>query len=249
MSISCRGVVAGYGGTRVLDGVDLELDAGVVAILGANGAGKSTLLGVLATLLPTTGGAVRVAGVDLGGRGGRRRVRASIGFLPQRADLPGDFRVRDALAYAAWLQRVPRSMRDEVIARTVEALQLEPLLGERLRTLSGGTKQRVLLAFALVHDPPVVLLDEPFVGIDATHRAEFRQLLADVGRERLVVFSTHGLDDVELVADRVVVLDRGRVVYDGGVEELAATGDRPDTSGVERPLERALRELAREAQP
>lgn len=223
----------------VLHGIDLELRAGVVAIAGANGSGKSTLLDAVAGLLACRGGRLTVAGNDITTRAGHRSARGSFAYLPQHADFPARFTVAAAVTYGAWLQRVDDA--PAAVAAAMDQVGLRDHAGDRLSTLSGGMRQRALLAQAIVHQPPVLLLDEPTVGLDAEHRHQLRSFLerhADHGR--LVVLSTHLADDLHL-AGRIVVLNEGRIAFDGAPEALAGLGDGPT------PLETALRTLDRPA--
>ena len=155
----------------------------------------------------------------------------------------------EAIEYAAWLKGLSTSERHRATADVVEALDLGGWAGRRLRELSGGTRRRAHLAQALVHRPDVLLLDEPTNGIDAEHRVEFRALLRRASVARLVLLSTHLTEDVELLADRVLVLSCGRVVYDGAPAGLAELGRAESTPGApddgdsqrSRPVERGLR--------
>lgn len=217
------------------------LHQGVVAVAGANGAGKSTLLRALATLVPVARGQLEVAGADLTQRRGRALARRRLGFLGQHPAFPGSFRVEEAVRYAAWLHRVEDP--EPAVERIMERLALGPIARDRLADLSGGTRHRALLAQAMVHDPAVLLLDEPTVGMDVEHRVQLRQDLRAGSEQRLVVVSTHLTEDIELLADRVLVLRDGQVVFDGDPAALAEAGEAGASSRL-RPIESALRALA-----
>ncbi|MGH8973957.1 MAG: ABC transporter ATP-binding protein [Acidimicrobiia bacterium] len=243
-AVAVSELTARLGDRTVLHGVNCRLDGGVVVLAGPNGAGKSTLLRILATLLPFDGGA-EVAGCDLSNPSGRRQARQRLGFLPQEAAFPGDFTVEEAVGYSGWLHRVAVAERRARVAGAIEAVGLTDRSTEPLRTLSTGLRRRAFLAQALVHQPPVLLLDEPTAGVDVEHRTEFRRLVRRLAEGRLVVLSTHLTEEIEFLADRVVVLSAGRVCFDGAPADLAAGAETP--AGDERRVEAALRRLTGES--
>jgi ABC-2 type transport system ATP-binding protein len=230
------------GGRTALAGVSLQLDQGIVVLAGPNGSGKSTLLRVLATLRKITSGDAAVDGQSLRTRGDLREVRRRTGYLAQEPTQHAHLTVAEAVDYAAWLKGVAGPDRRRACAQTLETLDLESWAGHRLRELSGGTRRRAHLAQALVHGPSVLLLDEPTNGIDAEHRLEFRALLRRVSAGRLILLSTHVTEDIELLADRVVVLTAGKAVFDGSAADLAELGRQTDPDDqASRPVERGLR--------
>lgn len=238
--LEVRNLTAGYGKRPVVENLSFSLGGGVVVLAGPNGAGKTTVLRVLATLLPFSG-SVRLAGHDVATPGGRRGARSQFGFLPQEAAFPEDFSVVEAVTYAAWLQRVGRSQRAEAVRSAVAAVGLDDRGSAPLRELSTGLRRRAFLAQAIVHRPPILLLDEPTAGIDTEHRAGFRRLVSNLGKDRLVVLTTHLTEEIEFLADHVFVLGGGRIRFEGAPADLEAMADsaRPD----ERRVEAALRQL------
>lgn len=230
----------GYGGPPVVEDVSFSLDGGVVVLAGPNGAGKTTVLRVLATLQPFAG-SVLLCGCDLSTPRGRRRARAQLGFLPQEAAFPEDFTVAEAVTYAAWLQRVPAGRRVAATNAAIAAVGLADRADQPLRQLSTGLRRRAFLAQAVVHAPPVLLLDEPTAGVDTEHRAEFRRLVRKLGADRLVVLTTHLTEEIEFLADRLLVLVGGRVRFDGTPSELEALAG--GNAADERRVEAALRRL------
>lgn len=230
-----------YGRTPALDGLSLTCDSGVTALAGSNGAGKSTLLSVLATLIRPTSGAVEIDGLAAVGIRGRRHARSRIGYVPQRPDFNATFTVDEAVAYAAWLHRIPRGERARCIDGALTATDLQPWRSHQLRALSGGTLQRVFIAQAVVHEPQIVLLDEATVGVDAEHRVGLRALIKELARDRVVLLSTHQTEDLELLAERIVVLNEGHIVFDDAPDVLS-TLSSPDAG--ERAVEAGLRSLA-----
>lgn len=229
-------------GIHAIRNVSLNLGGGVVAVAGPNGSGKSTLLRAMATLLPYDEGTIAVMGSKLDTARGRAEARRALGFLPQEPAFLGQFSVVEAVEYSAWLHETRVSDRSAAVRRALAELDLLEVAGRRLSELSGGLRQRAYIAQVLVHRPPVLLLDEPTVGLDAEHRVELRRMIARISEDRLVVLSTHLTEDIELLADEVVVLRGGRVVFDDAPTVLAQLG-RDTHMADERPIERALRDL------
>ena len=235
-SISLRGVGRMFGATVALADVDLDLEPGVVGLLGPNGAGKTTLLRVLATALPPTRGQVEVLGRNPDVPAQRTDIRRRLGYLPQEVGFPRGFTAFAFVDYIALLKEwtEPASRHAEV-RRVLDLVGLSELAGRRIRAMSGGQRRRVALAQALLGAPPVLILDEPTTGVDPEQRVTLRTVLAEIARTSIVVLSTHQTEDIAALCERVIVLDRGRVRYDGSVTNLVAqtTGrvwlaDQPD---------------------
>jgi gliding motility-associated transport system ATP-binding protein len=206
-----------------LERVSFEARPGeVLGFLGPNGAGKTTTMRILAGFLPPTGGQVEICGLP------PRRARAKIGYLPENVPLYPEMRVEEYLRYRARLKGVRPDI-DAALAQAGITDERRRIIGQ----LSKGYRQRVGLADALVHRPEVLILDEPTDGLDPNQRRVMLKLIGELGRERTVILSTHILSEVEAVCSRVVILDRGRVVAEGRVADLArphlsilARGDR-----------------------
>ncbi len=230
--IEVEDLVQGYGRKRVLDGLSVHWPAGVVGLVGPNGAGKTTLLNTVATLVPPQAGTVRLAGVDTSSAAGRRRARALVGYVPQAFGFPPRVTVRDFVAYVAWLKAVPAASIDAACDRALELVDLTGRAGQRLGSLSGGMLQRAGLAQALVNRPPVLILDEPTVGLDPEQRAHFRDLIGSL-EDTCVVISTHLLEDVAATAGLVAVMAEGRIAFAGTLGELAARGGDDGASDLE----------------
>ena len=239
-SMSLRDVGRRYGSTRALAGVTLELHAGVTGLLGPNGAGKTTLLRLLATALPPTEGQVRVLGLDPGTPAERTDIRRRLGYLPQEVGFPRGFTAFAFVDYVALLKEWTQpATRHAEVRRVLEVVGLGDLGSKRIRAMSGGQRRRVALAQALLGSPPVLILDEPTTGVDPEQRVTLRTVLAELARTSIVVLSTHQTEDVAALCERVVVLDRGQVRYDGSVTELVgrAAGrvwlaDEPDPAAT-----------------
>ena len=215
--IELRGLRKRFGGKTALDGVTLDMEGGVFGILGGEGAGKSTLLRALATLLPLDGGEARVCGLPLAQRGA---VRAMVGYLPGDFGVYGNLRLREAMDYLGALSGLDAPTRR---ARTQQLLGLVGLSGEaeaRVRRLDAGALRRLGVAQALIHDPRVLLLDEPTAGLAPEERARRRALLSEAAIDRLVVLATQRPDDVEAVCARVAVLEAGRLRFVGAPGDM-----------------------------
>lgn len=223
-SLYARDITLSYGPREVLD-LDLTFRRGVTALLGANGAGKSSLMNILSTASRPQRGGVEWEGhcVDAPGRG-RDLYRRRMGWVPQEAGFPPRMRVEAFLEYAAWLKEIDRKARDATVNSALRFGDLEDLRRRRIGELSGGQRRRLMLATAVVGDIDVLLLDEPTVGLDPMQREAFLELVRVVGRNAVVVLATHLLEDVVGVADSVAVIDAGRVIFAGSVDEFAAIG-------------------------
>lgn len=229
--IRCTDVTFSYGRSIALAGVSLSLGRGVTGLLGPNGAGKSTLMRVLSTILPPSSGELHIDGtvVDQQSTPGLRR---RIGLLPQRFDTMGSATVLRNVSYAAWAAGVAPS---DAVARAQEALAvvgLEKRAEHKARELSGGQRQRLGIACAIAHQPAMLLLDEPTVGLDPLQRAGLRNHLQQIGRTSAVLVSTHLVEDLSTISDSIIVLAEGRVVFTGSVSELARLGADSPTQGL-----------------
>ncbi|MEU6571499.1 ABC transporter ATP-binding protein [Streptomyces parvulus] len=222
-TVSASGLSLHYGRTRALDDVSLRLTPGVTGLLGPNGAGKTTLLRVLATAVPADRGAFTVLGHDPATSRGRQEVRRRLGYLPQTPGFHPDFTAFEFVDYVAILKELAgRGERHREVRRVLDEVGLRDVRGRRIRKLSGGMRQRVALAAALVGDPGFLVLDEPTVGLDPEQRMRFRELIAGAGEGRTVLLSTHQTEDVAMLCHRVVVMARGAVRFDGTPAELTA---------------------------
>jgi len=238
--ISLRGVGRSFGATQALADVDLDLEAGVIGLLGPNGAGKTTLLRLLATALPPSRGTVRVLGRDVEVLAERTEIRRRLGYLPQEVGFPRGFTAFAFVDYIALLKEwADPAARHAEVRRVLDQVGLSDAATKRIRAMSGGQRRRVALAQALLGSPPVLILDEPTTGVDPEQRVTLRTVLAELARTSIVVLSTHQTEDVAALCERVVVLDRGRVRYDGAVTDLVdrAAGrvwlaDQPDPAAT-----------------
>jgi ABC-2 type transport system ATP-binding protein len=218
--IEVEGLTKDYGTVIAVRDVSFSVGRGeVVGFLGPNGAGKSTTLRILAGFLGATSGKVTVNGHDIGEAS--LLARASLGYMPESAPLYPELRVREYLEFRARLKRVPRAKRASSIARALERANLKDMSDTTIGHLSKGYRQRVGLADALVADPPLLILDEPTAGLDPNQVREVRALIKELATDHTVLLSTHILSEVEATCQRALVIDRGRLVAQGTLEELS----------------------------
>ncbi|MCX4812652.1 ABC transporter ATP-binding protein [Streptomyces sp. NBC_01239] len=234
-TVSAAGLSLRYGSTQALDDVSLRLGEGVTGLLGPNGAGKTTLLRVLATAAPADSGSFTVLGHDPGTTAGRQEVRRVLGYLPQTPGFHPDFTAFEFVDYVAILKELTdRAGRHQEVRRVIEEVDLSDVRGKRIKKLSGGMRQRVALAAALVGNPGFLVLDEPTVGLDPEQRMRFRELIARAGEGRTVLLSTHQTEDVAMLCNRVVVMAAGVIRFDGTPAELTARAAGRVWSSAER---------------
>ena len=222
-TIEAHDLVRSYGRFRALDGLDLTARPGVTGLLGPNGAGKTTLLRVLSTVSGLDSGSLRILGEDPADAGGRLRIRRSLGYLPQEAGFHPGFTAFDAVDYVAVLkEHTDARARHDEVRRVLELVGLADQSTKKVKALSGGMRRRLGLAQALLGTPELLVLDEPTAGLDPEQRIRFRDLVSEAGQGRTVVLSTHQTEDVEAVCSHVVVVNKGRTLFAGSVEELTA---------------------------
>ena len=225
-----------YGSNRVLHGLSFALDRGeVVGLLGPNGAGKSTTIKALTGILPPDGGSVRVAGYSMPGEAVEAKKR--IGYVPEAAALFESLSGQEFLELMGRLQEVPEEVLQARIARVLKQFDLT---GVRLRRLDGyskGMRQKVLLSAALLHNPDVLMLDEPLSSLDVNAGLMVRDLIAALAKEgKTVLYSSHVLDVVERVCDRALIIHEGHLIADGALESLKASTERGRLEDVFRQL-------------
>lgn len=211
----------------------------MTALLGPNGAGKTTLIKCMVGLAKPSRGQVIIDGRDVSDG---KPAQELLGYVPQNPSLPGLAKVRDLVAYAAWLSGVEAARADAAVEAALGKMQVLDLASRRIRTLSGGQRQRVALATGIVHDPRILILDEPTVGLDPGQRLKAREVIQQFATERPVLLSTHMTEDVEHLADSVAVLVDGKIQYQGPTSKLTI----PEASGDDRPgsrFERAYDDL------
>jgi len=210
-----------YGRTAALCEVELSVAPGVTGLLGPNGAGKTTMLRILATAQAADRGRVCVLGEDPTTSEGRVAVRRRLGYVPQETGFPRGFTVFGFVDYMAILKEwTDRSARHDEVRRVIDLVGLTDVAPKRVSALSGGQRRRVVLAQAMVGRPDLLILDEPTAGLDPAQRGRLRDVLGRAGESATVVISTHQTEDVAALCERVVVLDGGRVLFDGPVDDM-----------------------------
>jgi len=220
MDLTIEEVSKRYGGIWALRGLSLRCEPGMLGLVGPNGAGKTTLMRLIATLLDPTEGTIRWNGQDLRTHG--EALRQVLGYLPQEFGIYPEFSGRQFLRYLAAMKGVPKAVAHRRVEEVLEMVNLEQVADHKLPTYSGGMKQRVGIAQALLNDPELLIVDEPTAGLDPAERVRFRTLLASLTSSRIIVLSTHIISDVEAVASRLVILQAGQVVSDTTPEKLLA---------------------------
>lgn len=238
--LSATQLSQGYGRHVVFRSLDIELRPGITALLGPNGAGKTTLLRTLATVQPPREGRLTIDGRVVTSEAEARAARRQIGFLPQRFGYEPGMRVRDFVRYGAWLRGLPSRDWPAASDAALEHVGLTENATKKMGSLSGGMRQRAAIAWAIVGNPRIVVLDEPTVGLDPQQRLRFRDIIMGL-TGATILLSTHLIDDVDAICDRVVVMHEGKFRFTGSLDQLKALDD-PAVPG-HTPLERAYMSL------
>lgn len=238
-SIVVDGLAKNYGEFWALNGISFDVEPGeIVGFLGPNGAGKTTTMKILTCFMAAAKGTATVAGHDVYEES--EQVRKKIGYLPENVPLYEDMMVYDYLMFIAEIRGIAAGKRRDQIRRVVELTGLDGMVTRNVRELSKGYRQRVGLAQAIIHEPEVVILDEPTSGLDPNQILDIRDLIKTIGKEKTVIFSTHILQEVAAVCDRIIVINHGQIIADGTVEELAervpSTGGAPSLEDIFRAL-------------
>ncbi|NID10095.1 gliding motility-associated ABC transporter ATP-binding subunit GldA [Fibrivirga algicola] len=219
MSIQITNLSKQYGQQRAVDSVSFQVSPGeIVGFLGPNGAGKSTTMKIATGYLAPSEGTVLVSGHDV--QTDPMAVRRSVGYLPEHNPLYLDLYVKEYLRFAGELHGMSGSSLKTRIADVIEQVGLTNEQGKRIGQLSKGYRQRVGLAQAFLHNPPVLILDEPTTGLDPNQLADIRQVIKTVGRDKTVLFSTHIMQEVEALCDRVIIINKGKIVADSPLSQL-----------------------------
>ena len=220
--IQIQNLVKTFGPTRAVDGISFTVERGeVLGFLGPNGAGKSTTMRMITGFMPPTSGTVSVGGHDV--VESPLEAKRLIGYLPENAAAYPDMTVHGFLNFAAELRGLDGEARRKALHRVVDLCFLDSVLHQSIDTLSKGYRHRTCLAQALIHDPDVLIMDEPTDGLDPNQKHEIRNLIRELGRKnKAIVFSTHILEEVDAACSRAIIIDRGRIVANGTPEELRA---------------------------
>jgi ABC-2 type transport system ATP-binding protein len=215
MSITVENVSKIYGEQKALDNISFTIGSGeIVGFLGPNGAGKSTMMKIITTYISQTDGVISVNGHNVATQ--PMLVKQSVGYLPEHNPLYLEMYVKEYIQFSGHLHKVTKARIDEVISQ----VGLTPEAHKKISQLSKGYRQRVGLAVALLHDPEVLILDEPTTGLDPNQLVEIRSLIKEIGKTKTVLFSTHIMQEVEAVCDRVIIINKGTIVTDKKITEL-----------------------------
>ena len=210
MELTVHGLTKQYKDKRAVDRVDLRLTEGINGLLGANGAGKTTLMRMLCGILKPTTGSIALDGVDVSSED----YRAVLGYLPQDFGFYPDFTGLDLLLYLAALKGLSRSHAKRKAKELLELVSLKDAGKKKIKTYSGGMKQRLGIAQALLNDPSLLIVDEPTAGLDPKERVRFRKLIAGLGQDTIVLLSTHIVSDVEKIASHMLMMSDGKIIFD-----------------------------------
>ncbi len=229
MSIEVKELTKIYGEQKALEEVSFEINKGeIVGFLGPNGAGKSTCMKILTTYLPPDYGHARVAGFDVEAES--LELKKKVGYLPEQNPLYLDMYVKEFLSFVGRIHNV-KQLKNRV-AEMVEMTGLELEQNKKIKSLSKGYKQRVGLAQAMIHNPEVLILDEPTAGLDPNQLAEIRNLIKDFGKDKTVLFSSHIMQEVQAICDRVIIINKGQIVADERISVLSQSRQENETVRV-----------------
>lgn len=204
-----------YGRNTVIDNISIEFGKGVFGLIGPNGAGKTTFIRILATVVKKDGGQIIYDNAR-----NITEIRRMIGYLPQKFSLYGGLTVREGLSYIALMKEIPSDKMGIEVSRAIKEVNLDEKADERISSLSGGMKRRLGIAQAILGDPEIILVDEPTAGLDPEERIRFRRLIAGIGKEHTIIISTHIVEDVRSICDRIAVMNHGRIIENASYEEL-----------------------------
>lgn len=217
MEIVIKNLSKNYGRKAALKNVSVTIHSGMYGLLGRNGAGKTSLMRILATLSVPSGGEVSMNGIPINETG---KIREIVGYLSQNFSFYRNMSVYDAMDYLGLLSNLPDKIRKERIASLLEQVNLKENMRTKIKALSGGMIQRLGIAQALLHDPQILIVDEPTAGLDPEERIRFRNMLSEFAEDRIVILSTHISSDVETSCENIGVLDNGKMIWNGAAEEL-----------------------------
>ncbi|MEM9480653.1 MAG: ATP-binding cassette domain-containing protein [Verrucomicrobiota bacterium] len=222
--IEVKNLTKQFGPKTAVDDISFSVKKGeVLGFLGPNGAGKSTTMRMITGFIPPTVGEIKIDGLDA--LESPRQAKAKIGYLPENAPLYSDMAVTDFLAFCGEIRGIKGKELEEAVEKAIGMCFLEKVRNQNVDTLSKGFKHRTCLAQSILHDPDILILDEPTDGLDPNQKAEARALIRRMGEEKAIIFSTHILEEVDAVCSRAIIIDQGKVVADGTPEELRSKAE------------------------
>lgn len=221
--IVIKGLSKSYDGKKdALNSLDLVIPNGMFGILGRNGSGKSTLMNIIATILQPSKGTVTINGIEIKNS---QKIRQMIGYLPQDFDFYPNMKVSEVLYYLGFLSKINQKDFDKYVDLILRKVNLIDYKNKKIKSLSGGMKKRLGIAQAILHDPKVIIVDEPTAGLDPEERVRLRNLLSDLAENKIVIISTHIVSDIESTCNRIAILDKGSLVYKGDIPSLIQQSD------------------------
>ncbi len=217
--VEIKNLYKNYGNVRAVRGINFSIKGGeVVGFLGSNGAGKSTTLKILSGYLTPSSGQVLINGLDISNNS--HEIKKIIGYLPESNPLYHDMMVYDLLDFTAKVRGISKNKFKDALDKVVAQCGLNGVLHKSIGSCSKGYKQRVGLACAMIHDPKILILDEPVTGLDPNQIVEIRELIKNLGKEKLVLMSSHILQEIEATVDRIIIIDKGKIVADGSTKKI-----------------------------
>lgn len=221
--IVIKGLSKSYDGKKdALNSLDLVIPNGMFGILRRNGSGKSTLMNIIATILQPSKGTVTINGIEIKNS---QKIRQMIGYLPQDFDFYPNMKVSEVLYYLGFLSKINQKDFDKYVDLILRKVNLIDYKNKKVKSLSGGMKKRLGIAQAILHDPKVIIVDEPTAGLDPEERVRLRNLLSDLAENKIVIISTHIVSDIESTCNRIAILDKGSLVYKGDIPSLIQQSD------------------------
>ena len=218
MELQVEQLYKSYGKKEALQDVSFTLKKGMYGLLGENGAGKSTLMRIMSTVDFPTKGMIRYDGENIFTLD--EKYRGKIGYMPQNYSVYLGFTAKDFLEYMGVLKGIPKEKLKSRIAEVLEFVNLSDVAGKKVKTFSGGMKRRIGIAQAIINEPEILILDEPTAGLDPTERIRFSNIISDMGKDKIVLLSTHIVSDIEAIANNLVVVKKGTVLKTGNVDEI-----------------------------
>lgn len=219
-SIVIENLSKNFGSKQALKNVSLTINEGMFGLLGRNGAGKTTLMRIIVTLLNKTKGEVSVCGTPIGKS---KSIRRLVGYLPQDFSVYPNMNVYEAMDYLGLLSEVPKGIRRKRIPELLQKVNLDDCSKLKVKALSGGMRRRLGIAQALIHEPKILIVDEPTAGLDPEERVRFRNLLCEIADNKIVILSTHIVEDIEKTCDEIAILDKGNLFYNGTLKNFVGS--------------------------
>ena len=217
--IEVKKLYKNYGNVRAVQGIDFSIkDGEIVGFLGSNGAGKSTTLKILSGYLSPSSGQISINNLDI--IKDSHEIKKIIGYLPESNPLYNDMMVYDLLEFTAKIRKIPHNKFKDALDKVVTQCGLNGILHKNIGACSKGYKQRVGLACAMIHNPKILILDEPVTGLDPNQIVEIRELIKNLGKEKLVIMSSHILQEIEATVDRIIIIDQGKIIADGSTKKI-----------------------------